>query len=87
MPGIYQRVGDRREEIDGRFVLRNQSDVAFELGPYDLDRPLTIDPVLSYSTFLGGSPSASPTGRLEVGADIALDAAGNIYVAGTEAFP
>lgn len=58
-------------EVECRYVLRG-STVRFGLGRYDRARPLTIDPVLSFSTFLGnGSPVATT-----------LDAAGNVYVAG-----
>src|SRR5437867_4409279 len=49
--------------------------VGFEVAPYDASRALIIDPVLFYSTYLGGSDD-------EVGARIAVDAAGNAYVTG-----
>ena len=29
--------------------------VAFDLGDYDITRPLVIDPVISYSTYVGGN--------------------------------
>ncbi len=45
------------------------------LGPYDRTRPLVIDPVLVYSTFLGG-------GDTDSGFGVAVDAAGNAYVGG-----
>src|SRR5262249_28191917 len=37
-----------------RFVLEG-GQVRFAVGAYDAGRPLVIDPVLSYSTYLGGS--------------------------------
>src|SRR5262249_37643089 len=43
--------------------------------PYDATRPLIIDPVLVYSTYLGGS-------EWDVGKAVAMDAAGNTYVTG-----
>ena len=64
-------------EIACRYRLRGQS-VSFELGEYSRALPLTIDPVLSFSTFLGGNDSDSATA-------IVLDRAGNIYVAGITA--
>ena len=63
------------ELIDGRYVLTATNEIRFEVPTYDRKRPLIIDPVLSYSTFLGGSGSDGAS-------DIALDSAGNIYVAG-----
>jgi hypothetical protein len=41
--------------LDGRFVLTAENQIRFEVGPYDHSRPLVIDPVLVYSTYLGGS--------------------------------
>ncbi|MBI3950422.1 MAG: SBBP repeat-containing protein [Acidobacteria bacterium] len=49
--------------------------VGFRLGAYDVARPVTIDPVLVYSTFLGST-------QLDQGNDIAVDSAGNAYVTG-----
>jgi hypothetical protein len=45
------------------------------VAPYDPSRPLIIDPVLVYSTYLGGS-------NTDRGISIALDGAGNAYVTG-----
>ena len=47
------------------------------MGDYDRSRPLVIDPILEYSTYLGGSDSDN------CGGGIAIDAAGNAYVAGS----
>src|SRR5206468_4241497 len=54
--------------------------VGFQVAAYDVTKPLIIDPVLSYSTYLGGN------GR-DGGFDIAVDAAGNAYVAGFTSSP
>ncbi|MGH8866028.1 MAG: SBBP repeat-containing protein, partial [Burkholderiales bacterium] len=45
------------------------------MAAYDTTKPLVIDPVLVYSTYLGGS-------GLDLALGIAVDAAGNAYVAG-----
>jgi hypothetical protein len=74
-PFVYQDYGGSRHEISGGYALRNENEVGFELGAYDATRPLIIDPVLVYSSFLGG-------GAVDFGRGMAVDAAGNAYVAG-----
>jgi hypothetical protein len=64
-----------RQFREGRFTLDAQNRVHFALGPYDHTRPLVIDPVLVYSTYLGGSNEDYGTG-------IAVDSSGNAYVIG-----
>ncbi len=75
-PQIYQRDGDRHTPVAGRFVLRANNRVGFEIGPYDRARELIIDPVLSFSTYFGGSGS-------ETSPSVAVDNDGSIYIAGT----
>jgi hypothetical protein len=48
----------------------------FQLADYDATRPLIIDPVLVYSTFIGGA-------NVDSGFDITVDASGNAYVTGS----
>lgn len=54
-PLIYQEVGGIRREIDGGWRLKGRHRVGFRIGDYDRSKPLVIDPVLVYSTHLGGS--------------------------------
>jgi Beta-propeller repeat len=76
-PIVYQVLNGQRREIAGNYALSNDHEVRFAVASYDRTRPLTIDPVLNYVTYLGGS------GSLGDGAyGIALDAAGDAYVAG-----
>ncbi|MEK7830424.1 MAG: SBBP repeat-containing protein [Acidobacteriota bacterium] len=74
-PVVYQQAGGQRREIAGRYVMRGEDRVAFEIGEYDRSKELVIDPVLIYSTYLGGSD-------YEYGNGIEVDAAGNAYVTG-----
>src|SRR5437660_4007755 len=53
-PFVYQEQNGQRAVIPTRYVLTAQRQVAFEVAAYDATKPLIIDPVLAYSTFLGG---------------------------------
>jgi Beta-propeller repeat len=74
-PVIYQVVHSQRVPVDGGYVLKHGTHVGFRVVSYDSSRPLVIDPVLIYSTYLGGSGTDNPQG-------IAVDSLGNAYVAG-----
>src|SRR5437588_5285104 len=74
-PRLYQETGGRRHDVSGRYVLKGSSEAAFHVASYDASRPLMIDPVLSYSSYLGGSNFDQING-------IAVDSSGNNYVAG-----
>jgi hypothetical protein len=74
-PIVYQEEDGRWQSIAGSYVRTGPHQAGFRLAAYDLARPLVIDPVLSYATYLGGS------GR-DDGLGIAVDAAGQAYVTG-----
>jgi uncharacterized protein (TIGR03437 family) len=84
-PVVYQEIDGARQEVVGSFVLGTRraafrtphsQEVGFELGNYDATRPLVIDPVLTYSTYLGGSSGDNAQA-------VAVDASGAAYVTGT----
>jgi N-acetylneuraminic acid mutarotase len=75
-PVAWQEAGGVRVPVSSRYVLHPDGSVGFELGAYDRTRPLVIDPTIIYSTYLGGYYGDSA-------ASIALDAAGNMYIAGS----
>jgi hypothetical protein len=79
-PTIYQERSGRRVAVEGRFAVDDDGAVRFQIGDYDIGSPLIIDPVLSYSTLLGGSGFDTATA-------LAVDSAGSAYVAGfTESY-
>src|SRR5437660_872176 len=53
-PVVYQDQNGQRAVIPARYVLKAERQVAFEVAAYDATMPLIIDPVLAYSTYLGG---------------------------------
>jgi hypothetical protein len=90
-PVIYQEIAGVRVPVSGGYrllplspphspssILNSQfSDaVSFHIAAYDRTRPLIIDPILVYSTYLGGASH-------EGGAGIAVDATGAAYVTGS----
>src|SRR5882762_8523809 len=79
-PIIYQNIEGSRREIAGGYVRKGANRVGFQVAAYDRGQPLVIDPVLSYSTYLGGS-GFNGSG-LDLGVGIAVDADGNAYVVG-----
>jgi hypothetical protein len=74
-PEVYQEIGGRRRRIPGRYVLVGDHEVGFEVGPYDPGRTLVIDPVMVFSTFLGGIGFDTAYG-------VAVDADGAVYLTG-----
>ena len=77
-PIIYQETDGGRREIAGGYRLADDGSVGFRLGSYDPTQRLLIDPILEYSSYLGGIGEDTPAG-------VARDAAGNIYLGGTTA--
>lgn len=74
-PVVYQNVNGGRREIAGKYVLGGKHRVTFAVGLYDRNEPLILDPVLLYSTYLGG-------GAGDAGNGIAVDGSGNAFIAG-----
>jgi hypothetical protein len=74
-PVIYQIVKGERREIAGGYHISADQKLTFSVPKYDRNEPLVLDPVLNYSTYVGGSGSDFATG-------IALDSTGNAYITG-----
>lgn len=87
-PVAYQMRDGQRALVAARYQLRGGT-VRFQLGAYDHSKPLIIDPVLSYFSYLGGSGYdvagiAPPSGSSSYfsGQTAATDGAGDLYVTG-----
>ena len=51
-PVIYQELDNGRHPIEGTYQVHHPHHVSFAIGAYDATRPLYIDPVLSYGTYI-----------------------------------
>lgn len=74
-PVIWQEVKGVKQRISGSYVQTGEDQFGFVVDSYDVTRPLVIDPVVSYASYLGG------TGE-ELGIAVAADSAGNTYLTG-----
>ena len=75
-PLAYQEKDGKRTPVQVAYFLVENT-YGFEMGDYDNTYPLIIDPVLNYSTYLGGYETGE-----EIIEDIAVDSFGNVYVTG-----
>jgi hypothetical protein len=77
-PVAWQDLRGRRVPVSARYTIAEDGSLGFVIGAYDRTRPLTIDPVITYSSYLGGA-------RSDLALGIAVDRAGNAYIAGQTA--
>lgn len=85
-PIVYQLEKDGHKTlVAGNYVVSTKilNSVQIQVANYDHEKPLVIDPVLFYSTYLGGSANEA---GIEFGPQgIAVDSLGNAYIAGATA--
>jgi len=90
-PRFYQEINRKRVAIKGGFNIQDSENVTvgggkmktnekaftygFMVSSYDRGHPLIIDPIITYSTYIGGT---NEDGALSIG----LDQSGNVYIAG-----
>ncbi len=75
-PHIFQFRNGERVSVEGGYLLREDNTVGFEVASYDHSLPLIIDPVLEFSTFLGGQAD-------DGGLAVTVGPDGGAYVTGT----
>jgi hypothetical protein len=72
-PVIYQEENGIRQPVDGAYTRLARNVVGIRVARYDRSRPLIIDPVLHYGSYVPGGAASYA---------IAVDSAGNAYVTG-----
>lgn len=75
-PRIYQQAKDGAEQVSGHYTVQGKRRAGFVIDGYDPARPLVVDPVLSYASFLGGNGSDSVNA-------MTIDPQGFVYLAGS----
>jgi hypothetical protein len=74
-PLVYQTVGGVQRSVSARYVLQNNGTIGFAVAGYDASLPLVIDPVIKYSTYLGGVSTSTGSG-------IVVDNSGDTFITG-----
>ncbi len=74
-PEVYQTRNGSRVSVEAAYQVFEDNSVGFKIGSYDRLLPLVIDPVITYSTYLGGSGMGAVTA-------VARDGLGSLYAAG-----
>jgi hypothetical protein len=74
-PVAYQESGRSRKKVPAKFLIARNGEIRFKLGAYDHAKPLVIDPVFGFSTYLDGTNSDTIS-------SVTTDPTGNVYVTG-----
>ncbi len=75
-PIAYQSIDGHRHEVPAAFALHEDDSVGFALGAWNPAYELVIDPVIRYSSYLGGQGTDQALA-------LALDGDGNLYITGS----
>ena len=75
-PIAWQDINGERIPIEVAFVETTKNQLGFEIGEYDVNQPLIIDPTLAWLTFMGAADSEDTSYA------VTTDADNNIYIGG-----
>ena len=75
-PIAYQEIAGKRRAVAANYILHAENSVALRIGSYDRRAQLIVDPVVDYSTYLGGTGG-------EFLSSIAVNSTGNAYITGS----
>jgi hypothetical protein len=79
-PNVYQQSSLDRVHVASRYVIDRNGLISVDVGTYDRHVPLIVDPVLNYTSYLGGAGEDRGTG-------VTTDTAGNVYFTGWTVSP
>jgi uncharacterized repeat protein (TIGR01451 family) len=87
-PIAWQQIDGTKKAVEARWKMLGDAKVGITLGDYNPGQPVTIDPVLVYSTHLGGTTGDDISTGSTFPADtfilnVGLDGQRNVYVTGT----
>jgi uncharacterized protein (TIGR03437 family) len=74
-PRVYQMIAGQQIEIASAYRLDSKKRLGFSLAQYDRTNPVTVDPVVQFTRYVGGA-------RRDTAAAVAVDPSGNVYLAG-----
>jgi uncharacterized repeat protein (TIGR01451 family) len=86
-PIAYQMIHGQRKAVAAHYALLDKSRISFQVGDYDRHYALVIDPILRFSTLIGGASAIDFDGNAALAtttvSGMTLDKQGNTYIAGT----
>ena len=74
-PFTYQLIEGAQKEISSQYLITPEQTITFQLGDYDPNYSLIIDPILVYSSYLGGTGT-------DAALDIKVNTSGEAYITG-----
>jgi len=79
-PFIFQKLNGVQRRVEGRYVVDQRGIIRFRIGQYDRRNSLTIDPIITYASYVGA-------GELGGSASVVVGKSGDLFVAGTTYAP